>query len=89
MGKHEPPDIDQLPFDQALVQLEEAADSLEQGDIPLEQALEVYERAVGLFGHCRKRLSVVEQRLERLTEDLQGSLSTETLEPPAESPADG
>jgi len=72
-------DIDEqdLTFDQALTRLEELSGKLEQGDIPLEDALEVYERAVGLFALCRDRLDGMEQRIEKLTEDLDGTLRTE------------
>jgi len=73
-----------LTFDEALRQLEELAAKLEEGDIPLEDALQVYERAVGLFTHCRGRLDTMEQRIELLTEDLEGSLKTE----PADVPVD-
>jgi len=73
-----------LTFDEALRQLEELAAKLEEGDIPLEDALQVYERAVGLFSHCRGRLDTMEQRIELLTEDLEGSLKTE----PADLPVD-
>ena len=73
-----------LTFDEALRQLEELAAKLEEGDIPLEDALKVYERAVGLFSLCRGRLDTMEQRIELLTEDLDGSLKTE----PANLPVD-
>ena len=74
--------IDDLPFDEALGRLEALADRLEGGDIPLEDALAVYEEAVGLFRHCSGRLATVEQRLEKLTDDLDGALTTEPLEVP-------
>lgn len=72
-------DIDEqeLTFDQALTRLEELSGKLEQGDIPLEDALEVYEKAVGLFALCRDRLDSMEQRIEKLTEDLDGTLRAE------------
>ncbi|HJO04628.1 MAG TPA: exodeoxyribonuclease VII small subunit [Acidobacteriota bacterium] len=72
---------DDLTFDEALEQLEGLARELEEGDIPLEQALQVYERAVGLFRACRDRLAGVEAKLELLTRDL----DSEPLAPPAET----
>ena len=75
---------DAVTFDEALRQLEELAAKLEEGDIPLEDALNVYERAVGLFSLCRGRLDSMEQRIEVLTGDLDGSLKTE----PADLPVD-
>ena len=73
--------IEQLSFDAALQQLEALAQKLEGGDIPLEDALAVYERAVRLFTHCRDRLERVELRLEQLTSDLEGEVTTTSLEP--------
>lgn len=73
------PQSSELTFDAALERLEQLARQLENGDIPLEDALEVYERAVGLFRHCRDRLEGVEQRLEKLTRDLDGNPVTAEL----------
>lgn len=75
---------DDLSFDAALGQLEELARELEEGDIPLEQALEVYEQAVGLFRICRDRLTGVEAKLELLTRDLEGEPVATVLATPAE-----
>lgn len=69
-----------LSFDDALTQLEALADELEQGDIPLEDALRVYEHAVELFGHCRARLEGVEQKLELLTRNLEDEPVAQPLE---------
>ncbi len=79
------PPADDLSFDAALEQLEGLARELEEGDIPLEQALEVYERAVGLFRACRDRLAGVEAKLELLTRDLEGEPLTTPLVAPAET----
>ena len=79
------PPLDELSFDVALGQLEGLARELEEGDIPLEQALEVYERAVGLFRACRERLAGVEAKLELLTRDLEGEPLTTPLPGPGET----
>jgi exodeoxyribonuclease VII small subunit len=82
------PPADELSFDAALDQLETLARELEEGDIPLEQALEVYERAVGLFGTCRDRLAGVEAKLELLTRNLEGEPLTEPLPGSVETGSD-
>ncbi|NKB89797.1 MAG: exodeoxyribonuclease VII small subunit [Acidobacteria bacterium] len=64
--------IEELRFDEALDRLEALAGELEDGDVPLEESLRVYEQAVALFRHCRTRLGSVEQKLEILTRDLDG-----------------
>lgn len=73
-------EIADLSFDEALQELEKAAERLDSGDVPLEQALEVYERAVALFRHCSERLEDAEERLEVLTRDLDGRAKAEPLE---------
>lgn len=80
---------EELSFDQALRRLEELADRLEAGEVPLEEALQAYEEAVGLFTFCRQRLQRIEQRIEQLSEELDGTLVTEPLEPPADEATDG
>ena len=82
-------DGESLSFDDALVKLEELAGHLEEGDIPLEQALEVYETAVHLFAFCRQRLDGMEQRIEQLSETLDGTMASEPLEVPEEDLEDG
>ena len=66
-----------LTFDAALDKLEELAGQLEEGDVPLEEALEVYEAAVHLFAFCRQRLDGMEQRIEQLSETLDGTLTVD------------
>tara|TARA_B100000378_G_scaffold197169_1_gene160747 strand:+ start:1614 stop:1907 length:294 start_codon:yes stop_codon:yes gene_type:complete len=72
-------DSNDVTFDVALEKLEELAAHLEEADIPLEQALEVYESAVHLFAYCRQRLDGIEQRIEQLSETLDGTLTVETI----------
>ncbi len=68
---------EELTFDAALDKLEELAGQLEEGDVPLEKALEVYEAAVHLFAFCRQRLDGMEQRIEQLSETLDGTFTVE------------
>lgn len=77
-------EVAELSFDEALEQLEQAARQLEGGEVPLEEALRVYERAVVLFRHCSRRLHDVEQRLELLSKDLDGEETTTPLDAEAE-----
>ena len=77
-----------LTFDAALEKLEEFAAHLEEGDVPLEKALEVYESAVHLFAFCRRRLDGMEQRIEQLSETLDGTLTVESV-PPAVAEENG
>jgi len=72
--------IEELAFDAALGRLEVLAGQLEDGDVPLEESLRVYEQAVALFRHCRARLTRVEQKLEVLTRDLDSEPVTSPID---------
>ena len=54
---------DQLNYEEALEKLEQIVCQLEQGDVPLEQALVVYQQGVELVAYCHKILNKVEEKL--------------------------
>ena len=49
-------DIKNLTFEEALSELEEIVEKLEQGDIDLEDSIDIYERGTLLKNHCEKKL---------------------------------
>lgn len=53
-------------FEDALGALEEVVKELEGGDLPLEAALEKFEKGVALSEACRKQLDAAENRVEIL-----------------------
>ena len=53
-------------FEASLVELEGVVKELESGDLPLERAIALFERGVGLSGTCRKQLEEAETRVEIL-----------------------
>jgi exodeoxyribonuclease VII small subunit len=55
-------------FETALAELETVVKTLEQGDLPLERSLELFERGVQLARFCHTRLDEAERRIELLTE---------------------
>ena len=52
----------------AIAELETIVKKLEQGDLPLEQSLELYERGVQLSRFCHAKLEEAERRIEVLDE---------------------
>jgi exodeoxyribonuclease VII small subunit len=64
-------------FEEVLENLEKIVHSLENGDLPLEEALEHFEKGVGLSRECAKRLDAVQRRIEEILEDG----STKPLDP--------
>jgi exodeoxyribonuclease VII small subunit len=55
-------------FEAAIAELETIVKKLEEGDLPLEKSLELYERGVQLSRFCHTRLEEAEKRIEILTE---------------------
>ena len=55
-------------FEAAIAELETIVKKLEDGDLPLEQSLELYERGVHLSRFCHARLEDAERRIEILNE---------------------
>ncbi len=55
-------------FESALAELETIVKTLEDGQLPLEQSLERFERGIALSRFCHTRLDDAERRVELLTE---------------------
>jgi exodeoxyribonuclease VII small subunit len=53
-------------FEQGLTDLELVVKELESGDLPLEKAIQTFERGVTLSERCRKELEDAETRVEIL-----------------------
>ncbi len=66
-GKND--DIEKMTFEQAIQQLKGIVDRIEQGEIPLQDSLEQYEKGMALIKHCRDILQKAEKRIEK---NLQG-----------------
>jgi exodeoxyribonuclease VII small subunit len=55
-------------FEAAIAELEAVVKKLEEGDLPLEESLRLYERGVHLSRFCHARLEEAERRIEILNE---------------------
>src|SRR5690242_6972758 len=53
-------------FEQSLTELEALVAKLEQGDVPLEEALKTFERGVALTRQCQTALRTAQQKVEVL-----------------------
>ena len=70
-------------FEECLQRLEEVVNQLERGDVPLEQALKLFEEGVQLSNSCRKELEEAEGKVEILLKQ-NGKLQAEPFEISAE-----
>ncbi len=55
------------PFEAGLQELESIVREMESGELPLERALELFEKGMKLSESCRKQLEDAETRVELLT----------------------
>jgi exodeoxyribonuclease VII small subunit len=53
-------------FEAGLEQLEQIVKEMENGDLPLDRALDLFERGIQLSESCRKQLEEAETRVEAL-----------------------
>lgn len=64
--------MEALPFEKALERLEEIVAKLESGDLPLEQAIDLFQEGTRLSQTCSNKLTDVEKKIEMIIEDEQG-----------------
>jgi exodeoxyribonuclease VII small subunit len=67
-----PADIAALTFDKALDELRDVVARLEEGGLPLEESIALYERGAALHEHCGKLLDAAEVRVQRLVDGAGG-----------------
>ncbi|MFB3884327.1 MAG: exodeoxyribonuclease VII small subunit [Thermodesulfobacteriota bacterium] len=70
-------------FEDALNKLEKIVSQLEEGDIPLEESLKLFEEGIRLSRICNQKLDEVEKRVEILLKDKEGVLRPQRFEPSA------
>ena len=75
--KRKEQDID---FKSGLERLEEIVDSLEGGEIDLEEALKVFEEGIKISKSLSEKLTRAEKQIRQLVEKSDGSLETEPME---------
>lgn len=73
-------EIEELSYEAALEELEEIVATLESGQTPLGQSLQLVQRGRELSELCTKMLSEAELTLARLTATPEGELVEEALE---------
>jgi exodeoxyribonuclease VII small subunit len=61
---------EETSLEEALDDLEQIVELLEEGKMSLEESLELYEKGMKLTGLCQSRLESAEKRIECLTGEL-------------------
>ncbi len=65
-----------LGFEGSLEELERRVRRLESGEVPLEEALKLFEEGVALARTCHEQLEAAEERIVALTRGVDGIQST-------------
>ena len=60
---------EELSFETAMDQLEEIVEKLEEGEVPLEKALEFYQKGMDLSKYCHDTLQKAEDQLTKMMTD--------------------
>lgn len=88
MARKQHPGPEAPTFEQNLDRLEGIVKQLEESELPLEEALKLFEEGTALSAGCRQQLEEAEHRVEILTKTANGivaesmaEFSTDELEP--------
>jgi exodeoxyribonuclease VII small subunit len=73
-----------VKFEKAIERLEAIVAELEQGDLPLEESLKIFEEGVRLSKSCLKILEEAERKVEVLVQDKEGKKRLQAYSPDAE-----
>ena len=60
-------DVKKMPFERAIEELESIVKRLEEGKVPLEESVAIYERGEALKARCEELLRQAEARVEKIT----------------------
>ncbi len=74
-------DVKKLTFERAMEELETIVKRLEDGKVPLEESVTIYERGEALKRRCEDVLRQAEARVDKITTDANGRpVGTEPLD---------
>lgn len=67
-------------FEQSLHRLEKIVETLEQGEVSLEDSITMYEEGIVLSKKCMETLSQAELKIKQLTKDINGKIELKDFE---------
>jgi exodeoxyribonuclease VII small subunit len=72
MAENAQADVKKLSFERAMEELESIVKRLEDGKVPLEESVAIYERGEALKRRCEELLRQAEARVDKITTDSSG-----------------
>ena len=61
-------------FEEAISELENIVNQLENGDLTLEESIDYFQKGVELSKYCTKKLDEIEKKISLLIEDEEGNI---------------
>ena len=61
--------MEELSFEESLEKLEEIVNKLENGDVPLDDAIEEFKKAMDLVKVCNDKLNDAEESIAKIVKD--------------------
>ena len=58
--------LEKMTFEDAMKELENLVDSLDKGDVSLDEAIAAYDRGSQLKDHCQKKLNEAKMKVETI-----------------------
>lgn len=77
MAKQTDKDVAKMSFEEAMKALEGIVDTLDRGDVPLEESISIYERGAALQRHCEAMLKQAEMRVQKIVQGPDGTVTAE------------
>lgn len=59
----------ELTFEQAMEQMEKIVGRLEEGEVPLEEAIDLFQKGMALSKVCHQKLEKVEEKMDQILQD--------------------
>jgi len=78
MAENTQADVSKLTFERAIEELETIVKRLEEGKVPLEESVAIYERGETLKRRCEELLRQAEARIDKITTDANGQATGTT-----------
>jgi exodeoxyribonuclease VII small subunit len=66
-------------FEDSIKRIEEIVESLERGDVPLDEAVSLYEEGIQLSKTCGEKLKAAELRIKKLSKNMKGQFEVSDL----------
>ena len=67
-------------FEEAMQRLEEIVQSLDNGDLPLEESLKIFEEGMKIVGFCNSKLDEAEKKVSLLIKESDGQLKEQPFD---------